>query len=117
MENKEIKDHQINASSELYDVKYFDHYAAANGRMQATMYSRHSAWVVESSGAGTSLWFEVNFIYNTTVKEVMTQGRRNYNQWVKFYQIQYKNETSDLQDYKLRSGVEKVNYIFFTQQC
>jgi hypothetical protein len=111
MENKQIKDHQINASSELYDAKYPDRYAAANGRLQATMYSRHSAWIGE---ANVNQWFEVNFIYNTTVKAIMTQGRRDYDRWVKYYQIKYRNHTSELEDYKLNPEVEKVyvDYIF-----
>ena len=94
MEDEQIKDNQITASSELFDAKYVNRSAAANGRANATIFSHHSAWI--ASAGDTDMWFEVNFLYNTTVKEIMTQGRENYDQWVKFYEIKFKNDTAEL---------------------
>ncbi len=105
MENKQIKDHQITASSELYDAKYLDRCAAANGRANATIFTLHSSWVATMTEEGTDMWFEVDFLYNTTVREMMTQGRQHYDQWVKFYNIHYKNETSDFLTYGLGDGL------------
>ncbi len=104
MENKQIKDHQITASSELYDAEFLDCYAAANGRAYATAFLLHSSWVATMIGDGTVLWFEVDFLYDTTVREILTQGRQRYDQWVKLYNVRYKNETSDFLTYGLGDG-------------
>lgn len=116
MENEQIKDNQITASSELLDAKYANRSAAANGRANATIFSHHSAWV--ASTVDTDMWFEVNFLYNTTVKEIMTQGRQHYDQWVKFYDITYKNDTAELYEaYGIGDGLRsRVKYIFINGQ-
>ena len=108
MESRQIKDNQITASSELYDASYAKRFAAAYGRANATAFSRRGAWV--ALAGDNDMWFEVDFLYNTTVREIMTQGRQDYDQWVKFYSISSKNETSDFREYGLGDGVRsKVN--------
>ena len=113
MEDEQIKDNQITASSELFDAKYVNRSAAANGRANATIFSHHSAWI--ASAVDTDMWFEVNFLYNTTVKEILTQGRQHYDHWVKFYDIAFKNDTADVfQFYGIGDGLRNrvITFLF-----
>ena len=108
MENKQIKDNQITASSECKDEKFPGRCAAANGRANATIFSHHGAWIAMAQDP--DMWFEVDFLYNTTVSAIMTQGRKDRDQWVKFYNVTYKNETGLTRMYDMGDGIRsKVN--------
>ena len=117
MENRQIQDNQITASSELFDAKYANRSTASNGRANATIISHYSAWV--TSAVDSDMWFEVNFLYNTTVKQIMTQGRENYDQWVKFYSITFKNYTAELfEAYGIGDGLRnRVKCIFIVNSA
>ena len=41
------------------------------------------------------LWIEVDFLSNTHVEGVVTQGRENKDQWVTSYQVKFKKNGQD----------------------
>ena len=94
MENKDIRDDQITASS-FYT-------RASEGRL-----NNNRCWVVKSL---TNPWIQVNFLQQTIVTGLITQGRRDAEEWVKTLQIQYE-ESIDKLVYIVESGNSKVRIV------
>ena len=102
MENGEITDAQISASSE-YDI---DH-ACVQGRLNFMgNHIKQGAWVASPSDVYP--WQQIDLLkHNTRITRVATQGRHNHNQWVTKYSLLYaNNDTGIFQYYK---GQEQQN--------
>ena len=102
MENGEITDAQISASSE-YDI---DH-ASVQGRLNFMgNHIKQGAWVAFPSDVYP--WLQIDLLKNNTrITRVATQGRHNHNQWVTKYSLLYaNNDTGIFQYYK---GQEQQN--------
>lgn len=100
MENGNIADTQITASSEY---KNGGHYLpASQGRLhlKATAGNRKGAWAARDKDVNQ--WLQVDLdSYYVRVTGVATQGREDSDQWVKNYKLQFSNdtETSSFQTY------------------
>ena len=101
MENGNIADTQITASSEWWDTG--DYLPASQGRLHlkaATV--KKGAWAVAISHRDMNHWLQVDLdSYCVRVTGVATQGREDVGQWVKNYKLQFSNdtETSSFQTY------------------
>ena len=78
MENGEIRDEQITASSE-----WDNEFRASNGRVKCNKDA--GGYVAWSAGGGGSQWFQVDFQRYTIITGISTQGRRSLNEYVKSY--------------------------------
>lgn len=101
MENGEILDSQISASSE-WDANH----GAINSRLNFQAQGRRQgAWSSRFNKADQ--WLQVNFELQATITEILTQGRSNANQWVKSYTVSYSNDGVNFFKYRV-NGVVKV---------
>ncbi|XP_028411990.1 EGF-like repeat and discoidin I-like domain-containing protein 3 [Dendronephthya gigantea] len=100
MENGDIKDEQITASSEL-DINH----RAANGRLNFTQPDgRRGAW--SSKHEDVNQWLQVDFQRSTLVTGISTQGRRDNHQFVRKYTISFSKDGENFQNFSQR-GVKK----------
>ena len=83
MENGQIEDDQIRASSEVDNG-----HAAVNGRLN--LIRGVGAWLAK--GGDENPWLQVDFLENTTVTAISTQGRHDSLQFVKSYTVSYSND-------------------------
>ena len=84
MENGEIADQQINASSELSP-----NHAAIQGRLNFLKSgTKEGAWVAANV---IDQWFQISLGNQTRVTGVATQGRNGFDEWVTKYHLQYSN--------------------------
>ena len=101
MESGKIKDSQITASS-VWDANH----GASNARLN----------FVEKSGSWSSRsndlhqWLQVDFKYNATITNILTQGRERYGQWVKTYSVSFSEDGVNFKPYQ-SSGKVKVQFI------
>ena len=97
MENREISDRQISASSHFSPRN-----AAHRGRLHLQVTDKlKGAWSATRSDKDP--WLQVDLItHNAHVTGVATQGRHSayYNQWVTKYNLQYSNDGVKFQYYK-----------------
>ena len=110
MENGEISDRQITASSQLDASR-----AAIRGRLNLKATGNKAAsWSAVSNDP--SPWLQVDLgSPNTKVTGVATQGRNYPPQWVAKYKLQFSNDGVIFQYYTdLRRIENKVEYIFRT---
>lgn len=54
-------------------------------------------------------WLEIDFKFKATIAEILTQGRRDSNQWVKSYTVAYSDDGTNFKMYKDK-GQDKVKY-------
>ena len=95
MENGEIPDGNITASSE----RFYTHHAF-HGRLnfKAKGITR-GAWTARNRSA--EQWLQVDLDSQfTRITGVATQGREDRDNWVKEYKLGYSNKTPQFQDYK-----------------
>ena len=87
MENGEIADAQISASSH-----WNYNYAATQGRLSPKRRRIDSGWFARSNDLNQ--WLQVDLGSFTTVVGVATQGRYSYRwrQWVTSFNVQYSND-------------------------
>ena len=100
MENGNISDTQITASSEWRTAGDYLH--AYQGRLHLkTAGNMKGAWAAGQSNLNQ--WLQVDLrSYNARVTGVATQGRQEVKQWVTKYKLQFSfvNETASFQTYK-----------------
>ena len=89
IEKGSITNAQITASSQ-YGSRYRSYYARLN--------SNSGSWVPTSLNAHQ--WLQVDLGKKTSVTEIKTQGRYNYDQWVTSYRVSYSNDGSNFQTYQ-----------------
>lgn len=110
MENGEISDRQITASSQL-DASH----AATQGRLnlKATG-NKAGSW--SALGNDPSQWLQVDLgCSNTKVTRVATQGRNDPPQWVTKYKLQFSNDGVKFHYYTDPGQTEnKVEYVYRT---
>lgn len=83
MENGEIADGQISASSE-----WSPNHAAIQGRLNFLKSGLiEGAWVAAKNDGDQ--WFQINLGNQTRVTGVATQGRNGFDQWITKYNLQY----------------------------
>ena len=105
MENGEITDAQISASSE-YDI---DH-ASVQGRLNFMgNHIKQGAWVASPSDVYP--WLQIDLLrQDTKITLIATQGRYDAAQWVTKYSLLYSNNTSDFIYYK-EQGQRNANKV------
>ena len=100
MENGDITDKQITASSEWRETD--DCLYAYQGRLHLkTAGNMKGAWAAGQEDVNQ--WLQVDLrSYNARVTGVATQGRQDVKQWVTKYKLQFSfvNETASFQTYK-----------------
>ena len=110
MENGEISDRQITASSQL-DARH----AATQGRLNLTATgNKAESWSALINDL--SQWLQVDLVSPyTKVTRVATQGRKDPPQWVTKYKLQFSNDGVKFHYYtdpmQIRS---KVEYVYWT---
>lgn len=91
MENFRITPAQISASSQ-----HNGNLAPNIGRLH---YKGNSgAWAARVNDVNQ--WIQIDFLIQTTVSYVATQGRHNVGQWVTQYKLQYSSDGNSFQDFK-----------------
>ena len=103
MENNEISDGQIRASS-----SWDGNSIASRGRLSIKASGRmKGSWT--ASAKNSHQWLQIDLGANDTkVTGVATQGRQDADQWVTSYKLQYGNDGLYFQYYK-DQGEEKVS--------
>ncbi|XP_028411604.1 EGF-like repeat and discoidin I-like domain-containing protein 3 [Dendronephthya gigantea] len=101
MENGQIRDNQITASSE-YDI----YFGAANGRLNFTpRHGRTGSW--SSLYNDLHQWLQVDFQRSTMVTEISTQGRSEHDQFVKSYTVSSSQDGKIFQVYTTGEAVKE----------
>ena len=107
MENGLILDSQLSASSERFH--HFSGAASARLNSQTVLDGKYGGWVATEDDY--DLWFQINFISNTTVTAIVTQGLDIGINYVKEYTVAFGSSEREIQDYAgLNSGVATVRY-------
>ena len=103
MENGKIIDSQITASSQWTNTH--DPTRARLNLKDST--SKEGAWSAAKNDVNQ--WIQVDFKNQTTVTNILTQGRNCYNnyQWVTSYTVYYSNDGIDFTPYQ-KGGQVKV---------
>ena len=99
MENREISDAQITASSE-----WNTGHGASNARLNLNLKS--GSW---SAGKNDKhQWLQVDFRNRVTITEIQTQGREkgDHYQYVKTYSVSYSYDGNTFKSYKSKNGTE-----------
>ena len=101
MENFEISDGKITASSET------DHNPAKHGRLNF----KKGSWSAVTDDS--SQWLQIDLgDQNTKVTKVATQGKKGKGEWVKEYKLQYSEDGEKFQYYREQGqSAEKVKLI------
>ena len=93
MENNDIPDAQITASSE-----YNAAHGASNGRLNFTAGGgKNGAW--SAGAANANQWLQVNLAEITKVTGTKLQGRQDADQWVTSYTVSYSNDGTTFTSY------------------
>ena len=94
MENKNIADPQITAST-----KYNDAHGASNGRLNFKAGGgKTGAWSARTNDVHQ--WLQVDLRAKTEVTAIKIQGRQDSDQWVKTFTISYSNDGTNFQPYQ-----------------
>ena len=101
MENGDIRDDQITASSEWSDL---DRAASARLNLVASD-ETYGSWT--AAKADLNQWLQVDFERSTVIKGISTQGRQDYGSLVKNYTISFSNDGKNFQNYE-HGGITKV---------
>ena len=91
MENGEISDDQITASSQY---RYDDR--ASNARLNFN--KNGGAWAARTNDQNQ--WLQVDFQRSTIITGISTQGRIPYAQFVKSYTVSFSDDESNFQRFK-----------------
>ena len=102
MENGYIKDRQLTASSHTFSSPCC---SAARARPEIEVIVLRDSWL--AGAQDTEPWLRVNFIANTSVSGIMTQGSRHLDAWVINYTLSYSTDGEIFQDY-LENNETKV---------
>lgn len=93
MANRLLPDDRISASS-IWDVNH----NAARARLNiAREGSKTGAWSARHNNVFQ--WLQVDFTSPVKITAIATQGRSDYNQWVKSYRLQYSLDGGHFYDY------------------
>ncbi len=98
MQNRKIKDSQLTASS-----VYRAGLSTSHGRLNGL-----TSWSARQRNQNQ--WIQVDLGRKKVVTAIATQGRRNYDQWVKTYFVSYSPDGKNFKSYKI-DGAVKVRII------
>jgi hypothetical protein len=101
MQSGKIPDSRLKASSQ-WDANW----TPGHGRLHG-----NRCWIVKRSDANQ--WLQIDFKYRATVTEILTQGRRDANQWVKSYTVGYSDNGIEFHTYKGQGGQDKVKQVLY----
>ena len=111
MENGALKNQQITASSQ-YDVNHGPENArlnhAADGR-------KIGAWSAETNDANQ--WLQVDFGRNVKITKFQTQGRQDWEQWVKTFTLSFSEENGKTYQTYQENDIDKVTKIKSQCRC
>ena len=99
MENHDISDDQITASSQWLDIN-----RAAHGRLNFIPDSIGGAW--SSKLNYLNQWLQVDFQRCTIITGISTQGRSDHIQYVKRYTISFGDDEKQFFAYKVNENVK-----------
>ncbi|CAB3994991.1 Hypothetical predicted protein [Paramuricea clavata] len=107
MENRQVLDSQISASSE-----HGDKHRAANARLNfqrpdggwETDGWRSLGWVPKTRNGS---WLQIDFRVEAVIIGVLTQARGDVPQWITSYTLSYGNDAHDFYPY-FENGTEKI---------
>ena len=99
MENHNISDDQITASSEWHDIN-----RAAHGRLNFIPDRKGGAW--SSRPNDLNQWLQVDFQRCTIITGISTQGRYEQSQYVKRYTISFGDDKKQFHVYKVNEIVK-----------
>jgi hypothetical protein len=68
-------------------------------------------WIARPSN--TNQWLQIDFKYRATVTEILTQGRRDANQWVRSYTVAYSDDGINFKAYRVDKGQDKVKQLSY----
>lgn len=105
MESGRIANARITSSS-----AYNGRYTAPNGRLHKPF-----CWIARHNNHNQ--WFKVDFLRTTTVRKIVTQGRRDANQWVKRYKLTYSLDTLHWATYRQKSQDKVSVFPFDANRC
>ncbi|XP_031562905.1 uncharacterized protein LOC116298543 [Actinia tenebrosa] len=94
MQRKTIPDSSIKASS-TFDANHSPSRARLGTVRQG---AKRGAWSAKTNDAGQ--WIQVDIGRVVKVTRIATQGRQDYNQWVKTYTVQYSMDGGHFEDYQ-----------------
>jgi hypothetical protein len=103
MQSGRIPDSRIKASSEWPGGNWGPRYSRLHG---------DKCWFAHPPD--DNQWLQIDFKYKATVTEILTQGRTQYDQWVKSYTIAYSDDGVNFTTYKGDKGEDKVTVIYFS---
>ena len=111
LENGAIKDQQITAFSQ-YDA---DH-GPENARLNHAADGRKTgAWSAKTNDANQ--WLQVDFGRNVKITKFQTQGRQDWEQWVKTYTLSFSEENEQAYQTYQENDVDKVTKIKSQFHC
>ena len=102
MQNGRIKDSQLTASS-IWNAALSTRQARMNGP---------TSWSVRHNNPNQ--WIQVDLRQTTVVTAIGTQGRGNYNQWVRTYTVSFSTNGDTFKSYR-NNGAVKVSERPFNQ--
>ena len=101
MQNGKLKDSELSASSQ-----YNAYAGPENARLHFCKEgSRYGAWIAQKNDH--SQYYQVDFVVETQVTRIETQGRQDALQYVKEYTLRYSTDGSYFKQYQ-PSGFTKV---------
>ena len=104
MEDKEISDNRITASTE-----WDSNHSPQNARLNFPGGGgKAGAWSARRNDRNQ--WLQVDFELKATVTEILTQGRRDHNQWVTSYTVSYSRDGNHFKPHQVNG---KTTVIFF----
>ena len=103
MENGEILDSQISASSGSHEFS-----SAASSRLNWQKPGWNSAW--SPGNKDNNPWLQVDLGLQDTITEILTQGHSRSYEWVKTYTVSYSNDGLNFFAYRV-DGVVKVRIL------
>ena len=98
MQSGKIPDSRLTSSSE-WSSSWGPRYSRLHG---------NKCWIARSRDVNQ--WLQIDFKYKATVTDILTQGRRDANQWVTSYTVAYSNDGRNFKTYKGEKGQDKVNH-------
>ena len=102
MENNEILDSQITASTD-YGHKSAARFARLNLKVKLGVH--HGCWIREENDINP--WLQVDFVKYAKIIAIEMQGRPDVNRWIKTYTVSYSRDEQNFQVYE-EFGVQKV---------
>ena len=100
MQSGKIVDSRVTASSH-WSGSWLPSYGRLHG---------NKCWIAKYRDVNQ--WLQIDFKFEATVTEILTQGRSDKNQWVKSYTVSYSDDGANFKTYKGDKAQDKVEQGF-----